>query len=214
MILEDVIPITYMGGTGGVFLCHLIVSAKRNIQDIIELSEHGNAHTNCLTDIVGPMHGVRKPDIIKINYLIDQVQQVKNIEKPYYTFAHLTDLNLINLYFKKSIRITYEHDDINEIVNVFYGKYYYDWIKKVESKELYKNLYKNGLNFYLNKFTEVENVPNILFISWKEYLRGNIDDLIYKLSTFTDIHVGNFSKESLIHWRNKTQYCIDTFTEI
>ena len=212
MILEDVIPITYMGGTGGVFLCHFLVSAKRNVQDIIELSEHGNAHTNCLTDIVAPMHGVRKPDIIKIDYLIDQIQQVKNqnIEKPYYTFAHLTDINLINLHFKKSIRITYERDDIDEITNVFYGKYCYDWVKKVEPKQLYKT----GLVFNLNKFTKVENMPNILFISWKEYLRGNIDDLIYKLSIFTDINVENFSKESLIHWRNKTQYCIDTFTEI
>ena len=43
---EDIIPVTFIGGTGGNFLCHFIVSAKRNIKNIIELSEHGNAHKN------------------------------------------------------------------------------------------------------------------------------------------------------------------------
>ena len=203
---EDIIPVTYMGGTGGNFLCHFIVSAKRNIQTIIELSEHGNAHENSIKDIPGSTLGVRQGNKTKsyeksLNHLISQ--------KPYYTTGHITDLSMINAYFKKSIRITYEYNDMKEIATIFYGKFYHDCGKPFEPKILYKN----RLVMILSEFTKLENMPNILFISWKELFKGNIEELITKISTFTDINPDNFSRESLIHWRTKTQYCIDTFSE-
>jgi hypothetical protein len=43
-------------------------------------------------------------------------------------------------------------------------------------------------------------------------LNGNINDLISKISMFTNINKDKFSTESLIYWRDKTQYCIDTFS--
>ena len=211
---EDIIPVTYMGGTGGNFLCHFIVSAKRNIQTIIELSEHGNAHENSIKDIPGSTLGVRQPDDLKINSILSHLNQneIPNhliSQKPYYTTGHITDLSMINAYFKKSIRITYEYNDMKEIATIFYGKFYHDCGKPFEPKILYKN----RLVMILSEFTKLENMPNILFISWKELFKGNIEELITKISTFTDINPDNFSRESLIHWRTKTQYCIDTFSE-
>ena len=37
---EDIIPITYMSGTGGNFLCHFILSAKNNNKNNITFSKY------------------------------------------------------------------------------------------------------------------------------------------------------------------------------
>lgn len=207
---EDIIPITYMGGTGGNFLCHFIVSAKRNIHDIIELSTHGNSHDNSLKDILVLGRGIPSPDDEKLSYVFSQ--QPINFEKPWYTALHILSIDTINDNFKRSIRITYDLDDINDVTLAFYGKWYVDGGKLIRKYCL--TSIKYTFVYYSSKFVKIKNMPNVLFISWKELFKGNIDDLITKLSIFTDIDAENFSKESLIHWRNKTQYCIDTFTEI
>ena len=207
---EDIIPITFMGGTGGNFLCHFIVSAKRNIQDIIELSEHGNAHENCLKDLSGLHLGASYPDHKKIDSILSSILIYDMAKKPYYTSSHVVDISLININFKRSIRIIYELDDIQEISTVFYGKFYID-----ESNTPFKSHNKfNKLNLirWQSKFNYIENMHNVLFISWKELFKGNIKELITKLSIFTEIDINNFSRESLMHWRDKTQYCIDKFT--
>jgi hypothetical protein len=208
---EDIIPVTFIGGTGGNFLCHFIVSAKRNIKNIIELSEHGNAHKNCLKDVSGLNFGVSYPDDKKINSILIGTPHCIE-KKPYYTSAHIADINLINNNFKRSIRIIYELNDIKEISTVFYGKFLID-----ENKTSIKSNFthtKSNLFRWQSKFTKLENMPNVLFISWKELFKGNIEELITKLSIFTKIDILNFSRESLTHWRNKTQYCIDKFTDI
>ena len=210
---EDIIPVSFMGGTGGNFLCHFIVSAKRNVQDIIELSKYGNAHDHGLKDIDGPPYGIAMPDHIKIDYILNNLNLTK-VEKPYYTSAHLVDIDLINSTFKKSIRITYDLDDISDISAAFYGKSRIDVRKTKLSIKHPANLEVTLLQSKFNeKFKKIENMPNVLFVSWKELFKENIDDLITKLSTFTSISYVNFSVESLIQWRTKTQYCLDTFMD-
>ncbi len=229
---EDIIPITYMGGTGGTFLCHFIVSAKRNIQTVIELSEYGNAHKNNLKDLYGDMDGgPAAPNQPKIDTVFAEIEKINHgvtgsppLQAPYYTTSHIVDVNLINTYFKKSIRITYDTDDHTETSIVFYGKWYIDqrnqWAIEGDIDKLNefkpsnpKKSHALSSKMFQSKFTKLENMPNILFISWKELFKGNIEELITKISTFTDINPDNFSRESLIHWRTKTQYCIDTFSE-
>lgn len=224
MAREDIIPITFMGGTGGHFLCHFIVSAKRNNQDIIKLSEYGNAHWHSLKDFRGPILGVGGKDSIKINQLLEQSKNVdSSIPKPYYTNAHLLDLDLINSNFTKSIRIVYDLDDIDEIATVFYGKFAIDSREHLIRLNLLPEQFKNytpqkeelklDITSRCPHFSKKENMPNVLFVSWKELFKENINDLINKLSTFTSINPDNFSPDSLVLWRTKTQYCIDTFTE-
>jgi len=233
LLTEDIVPITYMSATGGNFLCHFIISAKRNIKTVIELSEHGNAHKTNFKDIVGPPLGPKEPDQYKIDFILSQLEHINQkgipsypvVQKPYYTTSHIVDINLISAYFKKFIRITYDLDDIEELATVFYGKWYIDegHVKSVintrRSHEIFIDMYQskftrpNLVNFN-SKFTKLENMPNVLFISWKEFFKGNIEELITKLSIFTEIDTNNFSRESLMHWRNKTQYCIDKFMDI
>jgi len=208
---EDIVPITYMSGAGGNFLCNFIVSAKRNIKTVIELSEHGNAHGG-MRDIDPSSRGINWSDKDKIDYLLHQLTNPNpSIEKPYYVNCHVKDINLISNTFKKSIRIIYDLDDVKEIAVVFYGKWKID-----EDKIKPFSIAKSNIMIrsFQSKFTKLDNMPNVLFISWKELFKGNIEELIIKLSTFTEIDSNNFSCESLMHWRNKTQYCIDKFTDI
>ena len=204
---DDIIPITYIGGTGGNFLCHFIASAKRNIKDIVKLSEHGNVHTFCIKDINCPVQGLSTPDLVKIEYIFSQLPYIGSV-KPYYTSAHLIDINTINSYFSRSVRIIYEIDDVTDIATVFYGKFIVD---EGKTKKSIKNISAEPYR-WINKFSFKENMPNVLFVSWKELLNGNINDLIDKISIFTNIDKDKFSTESLIYWRDKTQYCIDTFS--
>lgn len=206
---EDIIPISYMSGTGGNFLCHFIVSAKENNKERVLLSHFGNAHGHGLKDINANIGTSSATDISTINNILSTIVDPL-VKKPYFAPAHLFDINTINKYFKKSIRIIYDTDDIEEIAIIFYGK----WIrqskefKTTEIPQLITLIHDNAKFFKKEK-----DMYNVLFVSWKELFKGNIDELIQKLSTFTHINSDNFNTESLIHWRTKTQYCIDTFTK-
>ena len=196
-----------MGGTGGQFLCHFIVSAKRNIKDrIVNLSEYGNAHFYNLSDIQshGKL-GIRSSDLDKINYILSTKPNI-GAAAPYYIGSHILDIELINNTFEKSIRITYEPDDIDQINVIIFGKNH-----KRPNKVLSNAMNLRLLKEHIEQFSKKEKMTNILFVSWKELFSENIDDLIQKISTFTEIDSDNFSKESIIYWREKTQYCIDTF---
>jgi len=215
---EDIIPITFVGGTGGNFLCHFIVSAKSNIQDNIQLSRYGNAHDNGLKDCFSPPYGLRFADGYKIDFILS-AEPHEGSKKPYYTASHIVKMDLINNNFKRSIRIVYDldDDDINEISIVFFAKYFidsYNPSNPISMKPQNLSKVKKGITLWQPYFSKLENMPNILFISWKELYKGNIEELITKLSIFTEIDPNNFSRESLMHWRNKTQYCIDKFTKI
>ena len=215
---DDIIPISYVGGTGGNFLYHFITNAKKNITGIMKLSEHGNTHLAGTRETSeGLPVGMDWPDEVKINYLLTNTYVTDpDAIKPYYIPVHIVDINAINLIFKKSIRIVYDLDDIEDLTIVFYGK----WAIDTKSKHQHKSLREIHHWFYIKmktwlpKFNNIENMPNVLFISWKELFREDIDILIEKINKFTAIPVENFSKEAIIHWRNKTQYCIDKFKDV
>lgn len=214
---KDIIPITYLGGTGGNFLCHFIVSAKRNIKDIVILSKHGNAHEFGFQDLE-PFSFLRGQDFSdqpQIDWLLSRTPDA-SISKPYYTCAHIYDMNLINDNFEKSIRITYDLDDVSDITTVFYKKWAMDSFRpsyafrwcRANPNYIHEKILFNQENF--PKFSNMEKtMQNVLFVSWKELFKENTDDLIKKISTFTNINFDNFSKESLNYWRTKTQYCIE-----
>ena len=211
MNLHEVIPITYMSGTGGNFLCHLIVSAKRKVKTIPELSRYGNIHVACIKDIPGPPHGINVDDQIKLNWL-KNCPCPDHALSPYYTAAHIKNPNILREYFKKSIRITFDSDDISTVSSVFLGKYFIDEMKvDVTDLSSYKCLITNKLTSMLPFFKKDASLGTILFISWKELFNGEVDALLYKLSEFTGIDSTEFSTDALSHWRDKTRECIDTF---
>ena len=213
-MIEDVVPIIYMNGTGGNFLCHFIVSAKRNIKDIIQLSKHGNAHEHGLKDIPHPTWGIRIPDIDKINHIKEYVKNIENNLKPYYTSAHISDIDLVNSYFKKHIKITYDMNDVNELVPASLGKFHVDTQNK-NKEDLPKYLADiTWITMKYNKFFKNSDKENTLCISWKELYHLDPAIIIDKLNLFTNIPKENFSIEQLLIWRDATKKCIETVTNI
>lgn len=218
---EDIIPITYMGGTGGNFLCHFIVSAKLNSNHRIPFSNHGNVHAFGMRDLPTLPTSIFDNDQDKINYLFLQLSQDQQkfghrLVKPYIVALHLLDINMINSIFKKSIRITYDLDDINDITNSYYGKFYLDAKDPLTIKYPHSFIKKNikkEITDLISDFSEIKNIPNVLFVSWKELVYNNIDTLVIRLSKFTDIDSNSFSKEALTEWRTKTHYCIEKFKD-
>jgi hypothetical protein len=207
---EDIIPITYKPGAGGNFLCHFLISAKLKNKRLIKLNDNGNAHRFGLKDISYSKEWANQND----KFIIDSLPRLIKISSiaPYFFPIHLFDVNLINKSFKKSIRISYDLDDAEEIATIFYKKFIgttnaNDIKKLIGNSTLENEIFytKNGQQLFKNEL----DMTNILFVSWKEYIRGNAEDLISKLSEFTNINAIDFHKESLIVWREATLKCLD-----
>ena len=133
MIISDIIPITFMGGTGGAMLTQLLIKAKNlDFSDII-LSEHGHAHSN-YQDFTICEFGVTNPDMHKIKHVLNS--DVIGKYPPYFISLHLKDLELSKKYFNKIIRITYDNNDISDI------------FKNNAWKKSYKECKKTALRFF------------------------------------------------------------------
>jgi hypothetical protein len=212
---EDIIPIAYMSGTGGHFLCHLLVSAKKNIKKPINFSEYGNAHAG-LKDIHGPKLGPNEADMEKINYILSRTNTTIGI-KPYFTAIHINDTELLGMYFSRFIRITYELDDVDELAKVFLGKHGIDCfnIKPTPTQlKFYLNKDKTVILKGANYFSHTKKYPSALFVTWKELYHGDSSFLIHKLHRFTEIPIENFDLDSLLSWRDATKNGIDMIEEI
>ena len=209
---NDIIPITYGCGSGGMFLSHLLIRAKLNNKELIELSSTGNAHNASLKDVsdTAGLKWIENTDENIINLL--QYQMKESAIAPYFVAVHLFDINLINVSFKKSIRIVYDLDDAEDITNIFFNKFH----STNESSHIKNIVGATSFEYELSCaktrsdiFRYEENMPNILFVFWKEYFRGDIEAFITKLSNFTGIDAANFSRESLTIWRTATEKCLD-----
>ena len=211
---DDIIPIAFMGGSGGNFLCHFIISAKRKDKTLPILSEHGNVHNDHnYKDLNGPALGPKDPDSEKLKFLLSQEISDKVKPPPYYTVVHFTETKLLATNFKKAIKIIFDKDDIDTISINFITKYQvdtlgepYDPIRLRSMRMFTRMSIAKWHNYFLK-----EDYPNILFISWKELFLGNINDLINKISEYTGIESEYFLKDSLIMWRIKTQQGLDNF---
>lgn len=206
----DIVPITYNGGTGGTYLCHFIVSAKYNDYDKykLHLSPHGNAHgsANDFPPIPPLPAGQWRTDAQKIEYVLEHLSP-NNKTRPYYTPLHLVDTEIISNNFLKSIRIIYDSSDIDELVNVFLGKYIVD-AKNITKNEIYihePNLRTNMVKYSKFYIYEKKYDTNMLFISWSELYSLDPDILVNKLHNFTYIPKENFSIGQLLEWRNATK---------
>ena len=211
---EDIVPIAFMGGSGGNFLCHFIISAKRKDKTLPILSEHGNVHNDHnYKDLNGPALGPKDPDSEKLKFLLSQEISDKVKPPPYYTVVHFTETKLLATNFKKAIKIIFDKDDIDTIAINFITKYQVDTLGepydpiRLRSMRMFTRM---SIDKWHNYFLK-EDYPNILFISWKELFLGNINDLITKISEYTGIESEYFLKDSLIMWRIKTQQGLDNF---
>jgi hypothetical protein len=202
---NSIIPITFMSGTGGNFLCSFIVAAKNNNQSSFQLSEHGNMHSNAIKDIATPAHSIEYIDQHKINSIIEAPINSNII--PYYTSSHIVDLNLVNTYFHKSIRIIYSTENIPEIGYTYVGKFFVDEKQYIKNMSVLYTMTINNLYKYQQQFTN-QDVTNVLYISWDDLYKDDITLLLDKISKFTSIDVDKFNISNIIHWRERTSNCI------
>jgi hypothetical protein len=207
---KDIIPVTYMSGTGGSFLARFITFAKLNSKDILNLSKHGNAHTGYIElprSVLGPV----EDDIIKIEHILN-IQPCDGVFPIYYVPVHIVDLQLCMNFFEKAIRITYEKDDIADVAICYVGKYHVDAIHN-ESSIFNLNLHSQMMLLkFANQFSTMKLNSNVLHISWKEILHYDPNILITKLNNFTQIPKENFNIENLYNWRKATISCIETLS--
>lgn len=206
----DIVPVTFIHGTGGNFLCSFIVAAKNNNQSPFILSDHGNMHENALKDIPTKPYSVEQSDQVKIDSIFNT--EIASTYSPYYTASHIVDLQLLQTYFARSIRITYENTDIPEVSYAYMGKF---WMDQKSYKKDISNLYKMNvisLTKYQPKFSK-QLIDDVLFISWNDLYVGDMSSLIQKISNFTLIDKNNFNINTLCLWREKTSFCIDKIKE-
>jgi hypothetical protein len=204
---ENIIPITYFKGTGGHFLCHLLVDAKKiypedDIKNI--LTDLGQAHLAFIDFKLRDLH-LYETDEEKIKFILNSLP--KHNLPPFFFAYHLFDINLVNAYFKKSIRITYDLDDVEDISAIFYNKFFNTPENTFNNGETFQDLMlgtRNSQEFW----TKEIDMPNVLFISWKELFEGDIESLISKLSNFTNINNADFSRTSITYWRELTNKCL------
>jgi len=216
---EDIIPVTYMSGTGGNFLSKFITMAKNNSKDYLQLSKHGNAHGLENTELSGSGIGPTQPkteksdDDLKIKKILSNTPK-ENTSPIYYPCDHIVDLERCMKFFKKSIRITLEQRDIQDVAFSYTGKFEIDH-RENDKKTAMFNLKWHAFVYisqYAKHFTDNIQLPNVLYISWKELMYNDPIILINKLHNFTLIPKENFNVENLINWRKATISCIETIS--
>ena len=217
----DIIPIGYLGGSGGHFLGYFLTKAKYKFEDDILLSEHGNTHNN--------FKEMSMPDDF-VNVKVDeQIKLIKEaqpkslnnvpLKEPYFFACHIIDASILLEQFDKAIYIHYDYEDTYDIARAYYGK----WIVDHNQTELENTKgtavtilfliadMKEKLKLIKNR---VDLEPNVCNVSWKELVHADSSILINKLSKFTEIDSNNFTKTDLDKWRRYTISCIDKYRNL
>jgi hypothetical protein len=213
---KDIIPVMYMGGTGGHFLSAFIRAARSYDEPLLSffnLSNNGNAHRSRID--LGSAGGVAVPVDVQIATILK-----KNLtDPPCYPPMHLIDTDAVMQVFERAIKITYDGFDIYEIANIYFIKWGIDegnfkitnmdeYIEKL--RMVFMITFKHHRYFRPN----YNYKDRLLNISWKEIYKADADDLILKLSQFTNIPKQNFPKQELEEWRRRTTKGIDLVNEI
>lgn len=215
----SVIPISYYSGTGGNFLRAFITDAKYNNHTNIELSQFGNAHTY-IKDF--PIRGfnLEDDDTDKLVAILN-TKPITDSESPYYVQTHITNMDMLIKNFHRNIRIVFDEDDFLDIFYIFLGKIMNDIMNithgptidlTVDKLDKYFLIHRRAKhNFGIKKYHRCfqnDNKENVLYISFNDLLRGNIEILIYNISKFTEIPTQHFNVNNLIRWRELTNNCI------
>ena len=200
MSTVDIIPIRFLGGTGGHFVDAWITEAKfRNLNlpyDKQRFSSLGNAHDfpkefeevihrfTVSSPVEEHMDAILK---VKPSYFCSHIA-------PYTLLTHIRDGKLLEEHFKKVIHISCEPDDIETIAKVFVSKN-----NKLSDIELQERISFTRLK--IHDFYPSNN-PNVLNLFWKELIRGDPFMLKEKVEQYTMI--SNLDIEFLLTWRRLT----------
>lgn len=203
----NIVPILYMGATGGNFMANLLSSASRKDFRPKILSKYGNAHAQ--------HYGIHEtPEANNNRFHVPDELKVADVfkHKPdhtgyvWFTNLHSRNAELMLKHFSKVIWITYESEDVVELSTILVGKMHIDEKQKeisVDKIEMYYNMSLLYLQGYVNTFVPIIN-DRILNVSWKEIYHLDIDILLNKLIEFTKIPKQDFDIPYIENWRNAT----------
>jgi hypothetical protein len=203
-MITDIIPIRFLGGTGGHFVDAWITEAKfRKLNlayDKGYLSFSGNAHL-FPKEFDEVIHNYTVSSTIEDH--IDAILKVKpssscSYVPPYTLVTHIRDGNLLERYFDKVINISCEPDDAETIAKIFVVKN-----NKLSEKDLEERL--QFTHYQMKNFYPSEN-PKVFNLFWKDLLNGDPYLLKEKLESYTAIP--NLDVAFLTEWRNKTHNII------
>jgi hypothetical protein len=178
------------------FLC---LASNNDRTTVMTFSEHGNAHSSPYA-CHGDNNRQSVDDSIKINDLLVQGPH-RFPNKIWYPNVHLKDLSIAASTFDKAIRITLDTTDLDTIVSIMAGKVRIDLHTETVNQKTFTN--RHLLEQWLPMY-QVEPFDNVLFVSFKDLMYNSMDDLVTKLSGFTNIPTENFNKQNLQLWRMKT----------
>ena len=221
---KNIVPITFIAGTGGRFISYLINSAKAIESTPLKLSKYGNAHAiwDLEIEIASTPFNNLTSSAENAKFFFSsfamarkKVNYTKNNPLPYYGSCHTDDVEGLLWYFDKVINISFDVEDIHNIALVFAGKAYVD-DANINDTAVLKQLYSNTITLLINSVRrpKPELEPNLLNISWKDIYQNDPTKLIHKLSEFCNIPHEKFRIDELIEWRNRTSNCIKEMSSI
>lgn len=204
MKVNNIVPITYVPGTGGQFLSWFINNAQNNLNEDFDLSIHGNAHQNPF-QYHGENNILRKPDDAKIKDVLGQVER-RFPKTIWYPNLHVKFLQNALDVFEKIIRISVEENDFKTVNSLLVGKLKIDNLRlsktEIETQSYIDTRLHDYWSLLVNLFKE-EPYDNVLYVKFSDLLYGNYD-FVEKISGFTNIPVNNFNLRNVDLWRDKT----------
>jgi len=219
-MIYNVVPINYMGGTGGQFLSSLIYAAAHKKDNTFVFSENGNSHDS-KKYLGSPPLGIGKDLTGKtnLNFLREFAKTIPE-DTIVYPHGHYANPDVLMEYFHKQIKTCFEVNQLSEIIGVFMLKHPEQSLKfkNVKGKELHDlyNIDKIVKWRYVvgNYFTRLcrpcpDLEPRMLNVSWNELVYLDPEILISKISDFTKIPSEDFSRDAIANWRELTQQTID-----
>lgn len=189
-MIDHIYPIAYLGGSGGNFVSSWLNQAAYGMPVILN-KINGNAH--------------RSGKYAGFSIFHDQLVGIESLKLKFtneqhklFIASHIVDDDLLLNNFSKSLKITYDQNDVTEIAISFCAKELGlskdNIFRRLEITEKFNSS-------MIKQLPETEKSTNL---SWKTLLHNNPDELVDKLSTFYKIDSSNFNLSILEEWRELT----------
>lgn len=223
-MIYNVVPVNYMGGSGGQFLSSLIYAAAHKKEDTFVFSENGNSHDSKKYLGSPPASlGDDPTGKINLNFLKEFSTTIPE-DTIVYPHGHYANPDLLMEYFYKQIKTCFEINQLSEIIGVFMLKNPEHSLKfkNVKGKELHDlyNIDKIVKWRYVvgNYFTRLcrpcpDLEPRMLNVSWNQLVYLDPEILISNVSKFTNIPNEDFSRDAIVNWRSLTLETIEKLNQ-
>ena len=200
---NEIVPIRYMVGTGGVFLSSILTAAKNKEKVVMQLSPHGNCH-NRSHDFFSFVHptaglGPNSPDEPKISAL--HSIHAATCEPPYFVHSHVKDLGFLLKNFPKTISIGYQIEDLEVLGTIVVYKFGIDVYQRFDSDRI-QHFWSTCLLNSMDMFNQEMDGNHV--VQFRDLLFSDMHILLNRLSEITGYPPEDFDIDFINEWRTKT----------